>query len=108
IMGGNESGNSDDDDSSSICSGDSGCSGDDGYEAEIHDAVGEMVSIIGGNLREKTEGASRLSLPCVSQRSVDGLCSHFFVGWSVANRCRGGLLIVRLLDFHAAGSVTLS
>ena len=41
-MGGKESGNSDDDNDSSICSGDSGCSGDDGSEAEIHDAGTEF------------------------------------------------------------------
>lgn len=34
---------------------------------DTFDAIGEMVNIVGGNLKEVVPGATKLSLPCVSK-----------------------------------------
>ncbi|HIE97595.1 MAG TPA: chemotaxis protein CheX [Fuerstia sp.] len=36
---------------------------------EIRDAIGEVVNIIGGNVKGMYEGESQLSLPCVSEET---------------------------------------
>jgi chemotaxis protein CheX len=74
-------------------------------EAEIRDAVGEIVNMVGGNLKGISEGESSLSLPCVGE--VSG-CSPFdssFEGLCVSNRCQGDPLIVRVLDRSAVPAV---
>jgi len=42
---------------------------------EISDAVGEIVNMIGGNVKGMHEGDSLLSLPCVSEQ--EGYCDKF-------------------------------
>ncbi len=67
-------------------------------EAEIRDAVGEIVNIVGGNLKGIVEGVSSLSLPCVGES--DG-CAPFdssFSGVSITNLCQGDPFTVRILD----------
>ena len=71
-------------------------------EAEIRDAVGEIVNIVGGNLKGIVEGVSSLSLPCVGES--DG-CAPFdssFSGVSITNLCQGDPFTVRILDIKSA------
>ncbi len=67
-------------------------------EAEIRDAVGEIVNMVGGNLKGIVEGESALSLPCVGECVGAAPFDSTFNGLTVSNRCRGDLLIVRVLD----------
>jgi chemotaxis protein CheX len=67
-------------------------------EAEIRDAVGEIVNMIGGNLKGIVEGDSCLSLPCVGESVGATPFDNSFSGLTVTNRCQGDPLIVRLLD----------
>jgi chemotaxis protein CheX len=67
-------------------------------EAEIRDAVGEIVNMVGGNLKGISEGDSSLSLPCVGEVTGSGPFDGGFEGLCVANRCQGDPLIVRVLD----------
>jgi chemotaxis protein CheX len=67
-------------------------------EAEIRDAVGEVVNMVGGNLKGIVEGDSSLSLPCVGQSIGSAPFDSSFAGLTVSNRCQGDPLIVRLLD----------
>lgn len=67
-------------------------------EAEIRDAVGEIVNMVGGNLKGIVEGDSSLSLPCVGESTGSAPFDNSFSGLTVSNRCQGDPLIVRLLD----------
>jgi len=67
-------------------------------EAEIRDAVGEIVNMVGGNLKGIVEGESSLSLPCVGEVSGTSPFDADFNGLCVSNRCQGDPLIVRVLD----------
>ncbi len=67
-------------------------------EAEIHDAIGEIANMVGGNLKGIVEGESSLSLPCVGESSECAPFDRNFAGLSVSNRCQGDPLIVRVLD----------
>ncbi len=67
-------------------------------EAEIRDALGEIVNMVGGNLKGIVEGESSLSLPCVCISAGSAPFDSSFVGLTVSNRCQGDPLIVRLLD----------
>lgn len=71
-------------------------------EAEIHDAVGEIVNMVGGNLKGIVEGTrerdSILSIPCVGDADAGSPFGSQFVGVSVGHSCEGNPLIVRLLD----------
>lgn len=67
-------------------------------EAEIRDAVGEIVNMVGGNLKGIVEGESSLSLPCVGESNGCAPFDSSFSGPSVSNRCQGDPFIVRLLD----------
>ena len=67
-------------------------------EAEIRDAVGEIASIVGGNLKGFVEGDSALSLPCVGEYVGAAPFDSSFKGLAVSNRCQGDPLIVRVLD----------
>lgn len=67
-------------------------------EEEIRDAVGEIVNMVGGNLKGIVEGESSLSLPCVGEASGETPFGSDFTGITVAHRCQGDPLIVRLLD----------
>lgn len=71
-------------------------------EEEIRDAVGEIVNMVGGNLKGIMEGESSLSLPCVGLADGEPPFDRSFGGITVANRCQGDPLIVRLLDRSAA------
>ena len=73
-------------------------------EAEIRDAVGEIVNMVGGNLKGIVEGESSLSLPCVGESNGRAPFDSSFSGLSVSNRCQGDTLIVRLLDRGVAVS----
>ncbi len=68
-------------------------------EGEIRDAVGEIVNMVGGNLKGISEGDSSLSLPCVGEVNGTGPFGPSFDGLCVANRCQGDPLIVRVLDY---------
>ncbi|MEZ6132892.1 MAG: chemotaxis protein CheX [Planctomycetaceae bacterium] len=39
-------------------------------DEEVCDAVGEIVNMIGGNIKGLSDGVSQLSLPCVSRETV--------------------------------------
>jgi chemotaxis protein CheX len=67
-------------------------------EAEIRDAVGEIVNMVGGNLKGIVEGDSALSLPCVGECVGAAPFDSSFNGLTVSNRCQGDPLIVRVLD----------
>ena len=67
-------------------------------EAEIRDAVGEIVNMVGGNLKGIVEGDSALSLPCVGECVGAAPFDSTFNGLMVSNRCQGDPLIVRVLD----------
>lgn len=67
-------------------------------EAEIRDAVGEIVNMVGGNLKGIVEGESSLSLPCVGESNGCAPFDSSFSGLSVFNRCQGDPFIVRLFD----------
>ena len=67
-------------------------------ETEIRDAVGEIVNMVGGNLKGIVEGASSLSLPCVGESNGSAPFDSSFSGLSVTNHCQGDPFIVRLLD----------
>ena len=67
-------------------------------EEDIIDAVGEIVNMIGGNLKGVVEAESRLSLPCVGSGSNDELIGDDLTAVTVFNRCRGETLVVRCLD----------
>jgi chemotaxis protein CheX len=67
-------------------------------EAEIRDAVGEIVNMVGGNLKGIVEGDSALSLPCVGECIGAAPFDSSFNGLMVSNRCQGDPLIVRVLD----------
>lgn len=71
-------------------------------EAEIRDAVGEIVNMVGGNLKGISEGDSSLSLPCVGEATGSGPFGSDFEGLCVANRCQGDPLIVRVVDCNLA------
>ncbi len=77
-------------------------------EAEIRDAVGEIVNMVGGNLKGITEGDSSLSLPCVGESTGDGPFGQSFEGLCVANRCQGDPLIVRVLDCNTAKALAVT
>ncbi len=70
-------------------------------EEEIRDAVGEIVNMVGGNLKGIVEGESSLSLPCVGNTGGEPPFGADFVGITVAHNCQGDPLIVRLLDKSA-------
>ncbi|MCA9033622.1 MAG: chemotaxis protein CheX [Planctomycetaceae bacterium] len=72
-------------------------------EADILDAVGEIVNMVGGNLKGIVEVDSSLSLPCVGQATGEAPFGDDFEGISVTNRCEGDSLVVRLLDPTAVG-----
>ncbi len=74
---------------------------DDLSEEEIRDAVGEIVNMVGGNLKGIMEGDSSLSLPCVGLADGEAPFGQGFDGITVAHRCQGDALIVRLLDRSA-------
>ena len=67
-------------------------------EAEIRDAVGEIVNMVGGNLKGIVDGESSLSLPCVGEVNGSAPFDGSFSGLSVSNRCQGDPLIVRIHD----------
>lgn len=67
-------------------------------EAEIRDAVGEIVNMVGGNLKGIVEGDSKLSLPCVGKATGAAPFDSSFSGLTVSNRCQGDPLIVRVLE----------
>jgi chemotaxis protein CheX len=67
-------------------------------EDEIRDAVGEIVNMVGGNLKGIMSGESSLSLPCVGTMDAESPFRAGFSGLSVTNRCQGDPLIVRVLD----------
>jgi chemotaxis protein CheX len=67
-------------------------------EAEIRDAVGEIVNMVGGNLKGIVEGESALSLPCVGESAGAAPFDSSFKGLMVSNRCQGDPLVVRVLD----------
>jgi chemotaxis protein CheX len=67
-------------------------------EEEIRDAVGEIVNMVGGNLKGIVEGESSLSLPCVGAVSGTAPFDHSFSGLCVSNNCQGDPLIVRVYD----------
>ena len=73
-------------------------------EAEIRDAVGEIVNMVGGNLKGIVEGESSLSLPCVGESAGCPPFDNSFSGVSVSNRCQGDPLIVRLLERSVAAA----
>ena len=73
-------------------------------EAEIRDAVGEVVNMVGGNLKGIVEGDSSLSLPCVGESAGCAPFDSSFSGLTVTNRCQGDPLIVRLLDRGVAAA----
>ncbi|MFN8706967.1 MAG: chemotaxis protein CheX, partial [Planctomyces sp.] len=52
-------------------------------EAEIADAVGEIVNMVGGNLKGIVQGDSSLSLPCVGTMSTDSPFGTAFDGIEV-------------------------
>ena len=64
----------------------------------MRDAVGEIVNMVGGNLKGIVEGDSALSLPCVGECDGAAPFDSSFNGLTVANRCQGDPLIVRVLD----------
>ncbi|MCA9038310.1 MAG: chemotaxis protein CheX [Planctomycetaceae bacterium] len=67
-------------------------------EAEIRDAVGEIVNMVGGNLKGIVECESSLSLPCVGESVGAAPFDSSFSGLTVSSRCQGDPMIVRLLD----------
>jgi chemotaxis protein CheX len=71
-------------------------------EAEIHDAVGEIVNMVGGNLKGIVEGTreceSMLSIPCVGAADAGSPFGTLFDGVGVGHQCEGNPLIVRILD----------
>ena len=67
-------------------------------EAAIPDAVGEIVNMVGGNLKGIVEGDSALSLPCVGECVGAAPFDSSFNGLMVSNRCQGDPLVVRVLD----------
>lgn len=71
-------------------------------EAEIRDAVGEIVNIVGGNLKGIVEGVSSLSLPCVGESDGSAPFDSSFSGVSISNLCQGDPFIVRVLDMKSA------
>ena len=71
-------------------------------EAEIRDAVGEIVNIVGGNLKGIVEGVSSLSLPCVGESDGSAPFDSSFSGLSISNLCQGDPFIVRVLNMKSA------
>ncbi|MBL8810562.1 MAG: chemotaxis protein CheX [Planctomycetaceae bacterium] len=67
-------------------------------EAEIRDAVGEIVNMVGGNLKGIVEGDSSLSLPCVGEATGSAPFDENFKGLEISNSCQGDPLIVRVFD----------
>jgi chemotaxis protein CheX len=67
-------------------------------EAEIRDAVGEIVNMVGGNLKGIVEGDSSLSLPCVGEATGSAPFDASFKGLEISNNCQGDPLIVRVFD----------
>ncbi|MFO0977330.1 MAG: chemotaxis protein CheX [Planctomycetaceae bacterium] len=67
-------------------------------EAEIRDAVGEIVNMVGGNLKGIVEGDSSLSLPCVGEATGSAPFDANFKGLEISNNCQGDPLIVRVFD----------
>lgn len=67
-------------------------------ESDIHDAFGEIVNMVGGNLKGIVQGESSLSLPCVGEPHRESPFGDTFDGLSVAHLCQGDSLIVRVLD----------
>ena len=73
-------------------------------EAEIRDAVGEIVNMVAGSLKGIIDGASGISLPCVGESTG---CSPFddsFSGVCVVNRCQGDPLTVRVFERGTAAA----
>ena len=73
-------------------------------EADVLDAVGEIVNMVGGNLKGIVEGDSSLSLPCVGNATGEAPFGKDFDGITVAHRCQGDALVVRLLDRQGSAS----
>lgn len=69
--------------------------------AEIRDAVGEVVNMIGGNVKGLYEGESKLSLPCVSEE-LGSVPSEFGTGFSTCMYVSGLPLLVRWHDLAAS------
>jgi len=69
-------------------------------EDEISDAIGEIVNMIGGNVKGMHEGDSLLSLPCVSEQ--DGPCDRFEPTESIWVQVSGFPLRVHWQDMEPA------
>ena len=69
-------------------------------EDEISDAVGEIVNMIGGNVKGMHEGDSLLSLPYVSEQ--DGPCNRFDPTESTWVQVGGSPLLVHWQDMEPA------
>ncbi|MFO1093182.1 MAG: chemotaxis protein CheX [Planctomycetaceae bacterium] len=54
-----------------------GKSADELSSEEVRDAVGEVVNMLGGNLKGMVNGESNLSLPCVGMQTQKSLCPNY-------------------------------
>lgn len=70
-------------------------------EDEIRDAIGEIVNMVSGRLKEIDNGESRLSLPCVETAGTSLSFRESFAGTAVSHLCQGDPLIVRIRDLSA-------
>ncbi|MEZ6063439.1 MAG: chemotaxis protein CheX [Planctomycetaceae bacterium] len=72
-------------------------------DEEIRDAVGEVVNMIGGNVKGIHDGDSQLSLPCVSEEC--GAADDQWDGCELAAVSVSGLpLLVRWMDMCPAAT----
>lgn len=71
-------------------------------EDEISDAVGEIVNMIGGNVKGMHEGDSLLSLPCVSEQ--EGTCDRFNPCESTWVSVGGNPLLVHWQDMETVNA----
>ena len=70
-------------------------------EDEVRDAVGEVVNMIGGNVKGTYEGDSKLSLPCVSEESGPAP-TDIAVGERTAVNVSGQPILIRWQDLAPA------
>ncbi|WP_437205114.1 chemotaxis protein CheX [Planctomicrobium sp. SH664] len=80
-----------------------GLSGDDLAEAEIADALGEIVNMIGGNIKGLSQGETILSLPCAGP-ALDAPGETAVRPTELHLRVGEEMLSLRLQQ-HAVGSV---
>lgn len=69
-------------------------------EDDIRDAAGEIVNMLGGNLKGMIPGESNLSLPCVGLRTEKYVSPEYAQSASGHFRCEGQQFRVSVLQPH--------